>query len=93
MDLELSNFILHKEILLIHAAIDQSDYIFTVKWKTPQNQKGGSWELKSYLNHSTGEKDLTAEQIEAFLDRINPKWDWEQDEQQLIKAMEEEKKK
>ncbi|KAB8139407.1 hypothetical protein F9U64_00230 [Gracilibacillus oryzae] len=85
--MRLTNMILHNEILLIHADINQTDYIFTVKWKTPENKKGGEWELKSYLNNTNGKKDLTEEQIQAFLDQINPKWDWEEEQRQIKQVL------
>ncbi|MGP4041980.1 hypothetical protein ACTWP4_19060 [Gracilibacillus sp. D59] len=85
--MELSNFILHKDILLIHADINGNDYIFTVKWKTIENKKGGEWELKSYLNNSNGKKDLSERQLQQFIDRINPQWDWEKDQEQIMKAI------
>ncbi|WP_018934376.1 MULTISPECIES: hypothetical protein [Gracilibacillus] len=83
----LSNFILHKDILLIHADINGNDYIFTVKWKTIKNKKGGEWELKSYLNNSNGKKDLSEEQLQQFIDRINPQWDWEKDQEQIMNVI------
>ncbi|GAE94895.1 hypothetical protein JCM21714_4094 [Gracilibacillus boraciitolerans JCM 21714] len=85
--MQLSNFILHNDILLIHADINGNDYVFTVKWKTLQNKKGGEWELKSYLNNSNGKKDLTEQQLTAFINRINPTWDWEKDQQQILNAI------
>ncbi|ENH95659.1 hypothetical protein J416_14897 [Gracilibacillus halophilus YIM-C55.5] len=85
----LSNFILHKDILLIHADIDDNDYIFTVKWQSLEEEKGGEWELKSYINNSTGEKDLSNEHIQAFLNRINPQWNWEKDKEQIEQVIEE----
>lgn len=85
--MELSDFILHKDILLIHADIDGNDYIFTVKWKSLENKKGGEWELKSYLNNSNGKKDLTQEQLDQFINRINPTWDWENDQKEIMKAI------
>ncbi|SER41116.1 hypothetical protein SAMN04487944_10423 [Gracilibacillus ureilyticus] len=88
MDMKLTNMILHKEILLIHADINNNDYIFTVKWNTPEHTKGGEWELKSYINNSNGQKDLTSDQIQEFLDQINPKWDWETDREQIERVIE-----
>ncbi|SHN35633.1 hypothetical protein [Gracilibacillus kekensis] len=88
--MQLSNFILHKDILLIHADINGNDYVFTVKWTTIENKKGGTWELKSYLNNSNGKKDLTDNQIEEFLERINPNWDWEKDQQQILNIIKDE---
>ncbi|WP_208586255.1 hypothetical protein [Gracilibacillus suaedae] len=85
--MELSSFILHKDILLIHADINGNDYIFTVKWKTIENKKGGEWELKSYLNNSNGKKDLSEEQLQQFIDRINPQWDWEKDQEQIMNVI------
>ncbi|WP_058307984.1 hypothetical protein [Gracilibacillus massiliensis] len=85
--MQLSNFILHKDILLIHADINGNDYVFTVKWTTIENKKGGEWELKSYLNNSNGKKDLTDNQLEEFLERINPNWDWEKDQQQILNVI------
>ncbi len=86
--MQLSNFILHKDILLIHADINKNDYIFTVKWRSLKNKKGGEWELKSYLNNSNGKKDLTEKQLEEFINRINPNWDWEEDQEQILNALE-----
>lgn len=85
--MKLRNFILHNDILLIHADINDSDYIFTVKWRTPENKKGGEWELKSYLNNSNGKKDLSDKQLQQFINWINPQWDWEKDQEQLMKAI------
>ncbi|WP_163539327.1 hypothetical protein [Gracilibacillus sp. YIM 98692] len=85
--MQLSNFILHNDILLIHADIKGFDYIFTVKWATFENKKGGEWELKSYINNSNGQKDLSEEQIQEFIDLINPNWDFEADQAQIKKVI------
>ncbi|SFM44028.1 hypothetical protein SAMN04487943_11845 [Gracilibacillus orientalis] len=85
--MKLSNFILHKDILLIHADINGNDYIFTVKWQTIENKKGGEWELKSYLNNSNGKKDLSEKQLQQFIDQINPQWDWEKDQEQIMNVI------
>ncbi|QGH35388.1 hypothetical protein GI584_15600 [Gracilibacillus salitolerans] len=85
--MKLSNFILHKDILLIHADINGNDYIFTVRWRTLENKKGGEWELKSYLNNSNGKKDLSEKQLQQFIDRINPQWDWEKDQEQIMNVI------
>lgn len=34
------------------------------------------WELESHSNVVTGQKDLIGEQIKAFMDTINPRWNW-----------------
>ncbi|MFC4403516.1 hypothetical protein [Gracilibacillus xinjiangensis] len=85
--MKLSNMILHKDILLIHADINNNDYIFTVKWTMPVNKKGGEWELKSYQNNSNGEQDLSNDQVQAFLNQINPEWDWEKDKEQIERVI------
>ncbi|MDX8047413.1 hypothetical protein SH601_15705 [Gracilibacillus sp. S3-1-1] len=86
--MRLSNFILHNDILLIHATINNYDYIFTVKWATVSDKMGGEWELKSYINNSTGKKDLSENVLQQFLDQINPQWDWKSDQEQLDQALE-----
>ncbi|WP_066187330.1 MULTISPECIES: hypothetical protein [Gracilibacillus] len=85
--MKLSNFILHNDILLVHADINGNDYIFTVKWRTFTNKKGGDWELKSYLNNSNGKRDLTEQQLQKFIDRINPQWDWDNDQKHISDAL------
>ena len=85
--MKLSNLILHKDILLIHADIRGNDYIFTVRWKLHVNKKGGEWILTSYTNNTTGKRDLTEQEIQAFLNQINPNWDWEQDQKEIEKAI------
>lgn len=85
--MKLSNLILHNDILLIHAEIRGNDYIFTVRWKLHENKKGGEWLLASYTNNTTGKRDLTEQEIQAFLDQINPTWDWEQDQKEIQRAI------
>ncbi|MFC4387006.1 hypothetical protein ACFOZ1_04200 [Gracilibacillus marinus] len=85
--MKLTNMILHKDILLIHTEINNNDYIFTVQWKTPSDGKGGRWELKSYLNNTTGKKDLAEATIRTFLNQINPKWDWEEDQKEIERVL------
>ncbi|UOQ47079.1 hypothetical protein MUN88_13415 [Gracilibacillus caseinilyticus] len=84
--MELSNFILHNDILLFHAIIANQEYVFTVKWKALENKKGGEWELKSYLNHSTGQQDLNEVQLQQLIDRLNPTWNFDKDQEQLRNA-------
>ncbi|KGK90147.1 hypothetical protein [Clostridium sp. HMP27] len=74
--MEMSKFILHGDILSLQARIDGTDYRFGVKWKAPQKPYDETWELKSYCNILTGEKNLTEEQIRTFMDTINAKWNW-----------------
>jgi hypothetical protein len=74
--MEFSKFILHGDILSLQVKIDGSDYRIGVKWKDPEKQYDETWELKSYSNILTGEKDLTEEQIKIFMDTINARWNW-----------------
>ena len=85
--MKLSNLILHKDILLIHADIRGNDYIFTVRWKLHDNKMGGEWKLASYMNNTTGNLDLSEDEINTFLDQINPNWDWEHDQKEIMKAI------
>lgn len=85
--MKLSNFILHNDILLVHADINGNDYVFTVKWRTFTTKKGGDWELKSYLNNSNGKRDLTEQQLQEFINRINPQWDWDNDQKHISDAL------
>lgn len=74
--MEMKDFILHGNILSLQVEINGIDYRFGVRWKIPQKPYDETWELKSYCNVETGEKDLTKEQIKAFMDIINPRWNW-----------------
>jgi hypothetical protein len=48
--------------------------------EAPDKPYGETWILQSYANKLTGEKDLSKEQIEEFLDTINAKWNWNMDD-------------
>jgi hypothetical protein len=74
--MEMRNFILHGDILSVQVIINNTDYTFGVKWKNPEKPYDETWELKSYCKNSTGEKDLTKEQLKEFMDTINPNWNW-----------------
>lgn len=75
--MEMRNFVLHgHNILSVEATIDGNDYIFGVQWKAPEKPYDETWILKSYSNKSNGEKDLSKEKIDEFLDTINAKWNW-----------------
>ncbi|ASK64177.1 hypothetical protein CFK37_19500 [Virgibacillus phasianinus] len=74
--MDMRNFILHRDILSVEAKINESDYIFGVQWKAPEKPYDETWVLKSYANKLTGEKDLSQEKINGFLDAINAKWNW-----------------
>ncbi|HZG61763.1 MAG TPA: hypothetical protein VEY68_15020 [Anoxybacillus sp.] len=56
--------------------MDGVDYTFSVRWKTPEKPYDETWELVSYAKNSTGEKDLSEEQIKKFMDTVNPKMNW-----------------
>jgi hypothetical protein len=47
------------------------DYIIGVHWKAPEKPYGDTWVLKSYSNKETGNKDLSKDQINEFLNTIN----------------------
>lgn len=72
--MQMRNFILHR--LSIEAEIEGNDYIFGVQWKAPEKPYDETWVLKSYVNKLTGNKNLSKEQIEQFLDTINARWNW-----------------
>lgn len=79
--MEMRNFILHRDnILSVQVQIGDSDYTFGMKWKNPEKPYDDTWELKSYCNNKTGEKDLTKEQIKEFMDTVNPKVNWNMDD-------------
>ena len=74
--MHMRNFILHRDILSVEVEIEGNDYIFGVQWKAPEKPFDDTWVLKSYINKLTGNKDLSKEQVEEFLDVINAKWNW-----------------
>ena len=74
--MELSKFILHGDILSLQVRINGADYRFGVKWKETQKPYDETWELKSYCNILTGERNLTEAQIKVFMDTINARWHW-----------------
>jgi hypothetical protein len=78
--MEMRDFILHRDILSVEVKIDGSDYRFGMRWKAPEKPYGDTWILQSYANKLTGEKDLSKEQIEEFLDTINARWNWNMDD-------------
>lgn len=45
-----------------------------VQWKVPEKPYDETWVLKSYANKLNGEKDLSKEKIQEFMDTINAKW-------------------
>ncbi|WP_419955177.1 hypothetical protein ACN6MT_06375 [Neobacillus niacini] len=51
-----------------------------MQWKVPKKPYGDTWNLKSYANKLTGEKDLSEEKIAGFLDTINANWNWNMDD-------------
>ncbi|ALF10673.1 hypothetical protein [Parageobacillus thermoglucosidasius] len=71
--METSKFILHGDILIMNVKIDDVDYTFGIRWKAPKKPYDETWELVSYVKNSTGEKDLSEEQIKKFIDAVNPK--------------------
>lgn len=78
--MDMRSFILHGDILSVEVKINDSDYRFGVQWKVPKKPYGDTWELKSYANVLTGEKDLSKEKIAEFLDTINANWNWNMDD-------------
>jgi hypothetical protein len=76
MYMHMKNFILHGDILTVEVKMGDIDYIISVQWKAPEKPYGETWVLKSYANKLTGEKDLSQEKIDEFMDTINAKWNW-----------------
>ncbi|WJQ15645.1 hypothetical protein QT238_09050 [Geobacillus stearothermophilus] len=74
--MEMSKFILLGDILIMKVKIDGVDYTFSIRWKAPKKPYDETWELVSYAKNSTGEKDLSEEQIKKFMDTVNPKMNW-----------------
>ncbi|CAH0346702.1 MULTISPECIES: hypothetical protein [unclassified Bacillus (in: firmicutes)] len=75
--MEMRHFILHGDnILSVEVTIDARDYRFGVQWKAPEKPYDETWVLKSYANKLNGEKDLSKEKIQEFMDTINAKWNW-----------------
>lgn len=74
--MEMKNFILHGDILSVEVRIEKNDYIFGIQWKTPKKAYDDTWILKSYSNKLNGEKDLSKEKINAFLEKVNANWNW-----------------
>lgn len=72
----MKNFILHENILSVEVKMNEKEYIIAVKWLEPEKPYADTWELVSYANKSTGEKDLTSDEISAFLDTVNANWNW-----------------
>ncbi|BAD76009.1 MULTISPECIES: hypothetical protein [Geobacillus] len=74
--MEMSKFILLGDILIMKVKIDGVDYTFSIRWKAPKKPYDETWKLVSYAKNSTGEKDLSEEQIKKFMDTVNPKMNW-----------------
>lgn len=74
--MEMKNFILHGNILSVEVRIEKKDYIFGIQWKAPETAYADTWVLKSYANKSNGEKDLSKDNIKAFLATVNANWNW-----------------
>ncbi|AWI06780.1 hypothetical protein [Clostridium drakei] len=74
--MEMKDFILNGDILSLQVKINEDNYRFSVRWKVPQKPYDETWKLEGYINVVTGEKDLTEEQVNKFIDTINARWNW-----------------
>ena len=75
--MNMKNFVLHGNILLLEVRLNEEDYVMNVKWNSPVEQFCDTWSLVSYCKKTTGEKDLSPNEINDFLKTINANWKWE----------------